>query len=242
MKKPLLSIILPSYKEEDNLKIILLELIDACQKLCHDRYQIIVVDSVEPLDNTATLCKELSRKEYNVLYIQREKGNEYGNAIRTGIKYASGRHVVFMDADGSHSPEFLEKLYQNKEKGDVIIASRYIKSGDNKNPGHLVALSKILNIFCRLFLNIPCMDISNSYKMYRLTDLKNIELKCDHLDIIEEILYKVYKSRQKLGLGCQLVEIPFIFNPRRYGRSKRNLFLLIINYLKVLIALKFNLI
>ena len=51
-----------------------------------------------------------------------------GDAVRSGIKNAVGKHTIFMDADGSHTPEFIQNLYKEREGQDIVVASRYIKN------------------------------------------------------------------------------------------------------------------
>src|SRR3989338_2789895 len=103
-----LSVVIPSYKEEDNLKVILPRLCSTLDKI-EPSYEIIIVDTVEPMDGTKDYCSSL---DSHIKYINREKGNNFGNAVRTGIARAQGEYVIFMDADGSHDPEFISQLYK----------------------------------------------------------------------------------------------------------------------------------
>ena len=122
-----LSIIIPSYLEEENLRLILPRLNLELSKIGVPS-EILIIDTMQQMDNTEDVCN-LS----NSTYIPREFGNNYGDAIRTGIKYARGEYTIIMDADGSHSPEFIHHLYNNKSEHDIIIASRYITGGSTDN-------------------------------------------------------------------------------------------------------------
>jgi dolichol-phosphate mannosyltransferase len=119
------SAIIPSYLEEENLRIIIPRLKNEMQKLGND-YEILVIDAMHAMDYTEDVCKN-----NNVTYLNRTNGNNYGDAVRTGITNANGEYIIFMDADGSHSPEFINKLYSYKDDYDVVIASRYIAGGAN---------------------------------------------------------------------------------------------------------------
>ena len=190
-----------------------------------------MVDTIEPLDNTRAVCQE-----YDVKYLNRKNGNNYGDAIRTGIQAACGEKIIFMDADGSHSPEFILKLLEYQDSDDVVIASRYIKGGYTENSKILVLMSKILNITYSIFLNIKCKDISNSFKLYDASFIKSINLYCDNFDIVEEILYKLSKNNKKL----RIKEIPYTFKARIFGKTKRNLLLFMISYLVTMLKLRFG--
>jgi len=180
-----LSIILPSYMEEENLRILLPRIRHTADEISNN-YEIMVVDTAFPMDGTKEACFE-----NNVSYLNREGGDFYGDAIRTGINKAKGTHIVFMDADGSHYPTFIKNLYEHCNNYDVVIASRYIKGGQTENPKILILLSKIVNICYSLVLGIKCQDISNSFKLYRSDLLKDLSLKCKNFDIVEEILFKI---------------------------------------------------
>ena len=100
-----LSVIIPSYLEEENLRLILPRLKKILAQLSV-KSEILVIDTMQTMDNTRNVCEE-----YEVNYFNREKGNYYGHAVRTGIKNAKGDFLIFMDADGSHSPEFIPQLF-----------------------------------------------------------------------------------------------------------------------------------
>lgn len=225
-----LSIIMPAYLEEENLRLLLPRINSVVSELT-DSFEVIVSDTKSPMDGTPQACAE-----NNVRYINREGENTYGAAVRTGIKHAQGKKIIFMDADGSHHPEFIKKLYAQKDHSDIIIASRYIEGGHTENSAVLVLMSKIVNWGYAFVLNINCKDVSNSFKLYDAKMLKAISLKCENFDIVEEIIFKVIKNHPKL----KILEIPFSFKQRMFGETKRNLPKFIITYVFTLIRLRFS--
>ena len=106
------SIVLPAYLEAENLKNILPAIKDEMQEI---DYEILVIDTMECMDETKEICEKC-----NVKYISRRGGNNYGDAIRTGIEDARGTYIVIMDADGSHDPQcipiFLDEMRDIKRK------------------------------------------------------------------------------------------------------------------------------
>lgn len=225
-----LSIIIPAYLEEENLRIILprLNKVLGDLKMAHE---VLVVDTVEPKDNTGAVCAE-----HGATCLNRSGGNSYGDAIRTGIANAKGEFTIFMDADGSHAPEFIANLMEHRNDYDVVVASRYIDGGNTDNNKTLIFMSLVVNVLYSVLLNIDCKDVSNSFKLYKTADIKALKLKCSNFDIVEEILYKL--KRQKGVL--KIKEVPFVFKKRMFGNTKRNLFLFVLSYAATIIKLRFS--
>jgi dolichol-phosphate mannosyltransferase len=225
-----LSIILPAYREDENLNNILPRLNDVIKNL-KLIIEIIVVDTEAPLDKTYSVCKKFS-----VRYIPRKGGNYFGSAVRTGIFAAHGKFILFMDADGSHSPEFIPDLLEFSSSHDVVVASRYIDKGHTENSFFLIWMSKFLNWAYSYILNIPCKDVSNSFKLYKSDDIKQLNLECNNFDIVEEILYKLCLKNPDI----KIKEVPFIFKKRMFGETKRNLIVFMATYLWTILKLKFS--
>ncbi|CBW25296.1 putative glycosyl transferase protein [Halobacteriovorax marinus SJ] len=224
-----LSVILPAYLEEENLRLLLPRITKVCSEITSS-YEVIVVDTEASMDGTPNACAESK-----VEYFNRTGGNTYGAAIRTGISMANGKKIIFMDADGSHHPEFIKKLYHEKDGSDVIIASRYMEGGHTENSPILILMSKIVNWGFAFVLNIKCKDVSNSFRLYDGEKLKELTLKCENFDIVEEVLYKLLKKNK----GLKIKEIPFSFKQRMFGETKRNLPKFIMTYIFTLIKLRF---
>lgn len=226
-----LSIIIPAYKEAENLKVILPKL-NTTLKALTSSYEILVIDTIQAMDITQEVCRE-----NNTTYLNRiGGGNYYGDAVRTGIQNASGTYTIFMDADGSHTPEFITKLYNERERYDVVIASRYVEGGETDNSNKLKMMSIALNLIYSVVLNLQCKDVSNSFKLYKTKDLQVLELACNNFDIVEEILFRLKKNKRAL----QIKEIPFSFKKRMFGTTKRNLFTFIVTYFFTLIKLRLS--
>jgi dolichol-phosphate mannosyltransferase len=225
-----LSIIIPSYLEGENLRIIIPRLKNEMQKM-GDGYEILIVDTMTPMDYTQDVCRI-----NNIVYLNRKGGNNYGNAVRTGLENANGEYIIFMDADGSHSPEFISRLCHYKNDYDVVIASRYVDGGVSDNSCILIFMSRVINIIYSIVLNLKCKDVSNSFKLYRSDLLKNLNLYCNNFDIVEEILFKLKKMNNDL----KIKELPFAFKKRMFGETKRNLIMFMMTYIYTLLKLRFG--
>lgn len=227
---PILSVVIPSYQEEKNLKIILPGLLSVLDKI-EPSYEVLIIDTMEPMDETKSFCASLDSR---FRYLNRKKGNSFGDGVRTGITEAQGKYLIFMDADGSHDPEFISELYRYKDEFDVVIASRYIAGGATKNSKTLILMSRIVNLIYSFVLNLNCYDVSNSFKLYKTGDLKKLKLLCNNFDIVEEILFKLKRDNKNLTIK----ELPFTFDKRMFGKTKRNLFIFMLTYIYTLIKLR----
>jgi dolichol-phosphate mannosyltransferase len=225
-----LSVVLPAYQEEENLRNLLPRLLETLRTIGVSS-EVLVIDTRDPMDMTKAVC-ELN----GVRYIKRRESNHFGCAVRTGIAEAKGEFILFMDADGSHPPEFIPELLCFSDRYDVVIASRYVAEGNTENSFALILMSRIVNWTFSMVLNLPCKDVSNSFKVYRGEQLKSINLTCNNFDIVEEVLFKLHRKYPLI----QFKEIPFVFKKRMFGDTKRNLFVFILTYVFTIIKLRFR--
>lgn len=223
-----LSVVLLAYKEAENLKVLLPEIINHVRR-CDEDYEILVIDTEEPLDNTKEVCDE-----YGVRYINQEEPY-FGGAFRTGIRYATKDKFLILDSDGSHPPKYIPDIYQKfvSDKCDVAIGSRYVEGGVTDDSKSSQIMSKILNTTFRVFLGIKAKDISTDYRMYDTKQLKKVTLRCNNYDVLQEVLLKLRLQNKNLKIG----ESPISFSKRLYGESKRQLLKFIFSYLKTLFYL-----
>ena len=222
-----LTIIIPSLNESDNLKKLIPEIKSEIGKKF--TYEIFIIDGINKDNKTFKITKKNS-----IRYLNRIRNNDYGNAVRLGIKKSTGKYILFMDGDYSHNPKFILKLYENKLY-DVVIASRYVPGGKTDNSLLSETLSRFLNKFYNIILNLELEDVSNSFKLYNTKMIKRLHLSCNHFDIIEEIIFKLKKNNNEI----KFLEIPYHFTQRKFGKSKRNFFV-IIAYLFSILKLRIS--
>jgi dolichol-phosphate mannosyltransferase len=216
-----LSVVLPAYREADSLRMLLPRLVPLVTA-ASPASEIIVSDSMEPLDDTEAVCAE-----NGVVYIRRSGGNSYGDAVRSGIQRSHGRFVLLMDADGSHNPQITTELWRNRDKAKIIIGSRYVKGGATENPAILILMSRVLNYAYQFAFRLPVSDVSNSLRLYRGDQLRSLHLVSNNFDIVEEILIRLVSG----PAHATVLEVPMTFEQRKAGESKRNLPAFMLSYL-----------
>ena len=224
-----ISLVIPAYQEEENLRFLLPQIHNALKET-GQTYEILVIDTCQPMDHTEEACKE-----HNALCIRCKDNDSYGNATRTGILHAQYDKMVIMDGDGSHRPDVIPQMFERMEKEnlDLVVGSRYVKGGNSANGPILKLLSVILNLVFRWTFHLTVKDLSGSFRMYRTEQLKKMELLSDNFDIIEEILIKLSMQDQ-----FRFAEVPISFSKRHAGESKRHLFAFISGYLATIVRLK----
>lgn len=207
----MISIIVPTYEERENIKI-LFDRIDSC--LVNIKYEIIVVDD-NSKDGTIDEVNKLIDK-YPVRLIVRTHIKGLASAVVEGFAYAKGNIFVVMDADLQHPPEKIVMMLDEINKGaDIVIGSRYEdeKGFENFNPIRKI-ISKCANYFARILF-------------HRLSNIKDIQsgfftLKRDVINGVnlDPIGYKILLEILIVGNYYNIKEIPFRFAERKNGYSK----------------------
>jgi dolichol-phosphate mannosyltransferase len=223
-----LTVMLPAYKEADTLRDLLPTIKAAAAALTPD-FEILILDTQTAMDDTGEVCAL-----NGVTHIQRSGGNQYGDAIRTGIAQARGKFLLCMDADGSHSASYFPAMWARRVDHDIVIGSRYVAGGHTENPAILIWMSYAVNFTFRVVFNIHARDVTNSLRLYRTAILKPMRLESNAFDVLEEILIKAVTHRPP----ARVCEVPVTFGRRKAGESKRKLLQFALGYLTTLRKLR----
>jgi dolichol-phosphate mannosyltransferase len=223
-----LTVMIPAYREADSLRTLLPRIIAAASALTPD-FEVLIVDTQEPMDDTEAVCAAAGAR-----HIHRSGGNQYGDAIRTGIAEARGKHLLCMDADGSHNPSSFASMWAKRAEWDITIGSRYAEGGHTENPAVLIWMSYVVNLTFRLAFKLTARDVTNSFRLYRTAILKGMRLESNNFDILEEILIRCVTHDPPARVG----EVPVTFERRKAGESKRKLVAFAFGYLDTLKKLR----
>eukprot|EP00834_Sanchytrium_tribonematis_P005243 NODE_304_length_10309_cov_0.478355.p7 type:complete len:205 gc:universal NODE_304_length_10309_cov_0.478355:996-1610(+) len=170
-----LSILLPTYNEKENLPIIVLLLIRTFKKHNFD-YEIIIIDDGSP-DGTGDIAEKLAKIYGNIIVKHRTGKLGLGSAYIHGLKFATGTHVVILDADFSHHPKFIPKMVNlAKTFGyDIVTGTRYHKDGGIHGWDWKRKLtSRGANFLATFLLNPRVSDLTGSFRLYKKPVLEKL--------------------------------------------------------------------
>lgn len=209
-------VIIPTYNEEENIE----KIIDSISSLDVD-FDILVIDDNSP-DGTGDIVENLKQRYKNLNLLRRQAKLGLGTAYITGFKWAieRGYDIIYeMDADFSHNPEDLMRLYSTCVNGiDLAIGSRYISGVNVVNwPLGRVLMSYMASIYVRMVTGLKVKDTTAGFKAYKREVLETI-----NLDNIRSRGY-AFQIEMKFAtwkFGFSIKEIPIIFTERQEGASK----------------------
>lgn len=213
-------VIIPTYNERENIEAII-RAVFSLEKIFH----ILVIEDGSP-DGTAQIVKRMQQEFPERLFMIERKGKlGLGTAYITGFKWCIGHGYDFifeMDADFSHNPDDLPRLYEACTTGgaDVAIGSRYITGVNVVNwPMGRILMSYFASQYVRLVTGIPVHDTTAGFVCYRREVLETIDLDKIHFKGYAfqiEMKFTAYKCKFKIK------EVSVIFVNRQLGTSKMN--------------------
>ena len=213
-------VIIPTYNEKENIEAI----IRAVTGLQEHAFDILIIDDGSP-DGTADIVKRLMAEEFKdrVFLVERQGKLGLGTAYIAGFKWALEHHYEYvfeMDADFSHDPKDLPRLYKAcaEEGYDVAVGSRYVSGVNVVNwPMGRVLMSYVASKYVRFVTGFPINDTTAGFKCYRRRVLETIDL--------DAIRFKGYAFQIEMKftaykLGFRIKEVPVVFVNRQLGTSK----------------------
>jgi len=215
------SIVIPTYNEKENLPLIVNSLFDLKIPDLH----ILVVDDNSP-DGTGDIADKLKKqfpKAVSVLHREGKKG--LGTAYLEGFKYCldkGAEYIVQMDADFSHNPGKVPNLLAGLDDMDMVLGSRYVAGGslDERWAFWRKGLSSFGNLYARVILRMPILDVTGGFRAWRRNTLLGIPLdrvRSQGYAFQVEMAYITHLS------GFKIKEIPIYFADRTRGDSKMSL-------------------
>ncbi|MCF2445752.1 polyprenol monophosphomannose synthase [Dyadobacter sp. CY345] len=211
-------VVIPTYNEIENIEAIIRKVFSLPKP-----FDVLIIDDGSP-DQTGAAVKELQKEFGEILHLVERKGKlGLGTAYIHGFKWALERgyeYIFEMDADFSHPPEDLIRLYQAcaEEGRDAAIGSRYITGVNVVNwPISRVLMSYFAGYYVRMITGMQIMDPTAGFICYTKKVLETIDL-----DKIRFIGY-AFQIEMKFNtwkFGFDIVEVPIIFTDRTKGASK----------------------
>ena len=213
-------VIIPTYNEIENIG----KIIDAVMRLS-DGFDVLVIDDASPDGTQDAVLSKIEQYPGRVYMETRQGKLGLGTAYIHGFKWALSRqygYVIEMDADFSHNPDDLPKLYhQCRDHGaDIAIGSRYVSGVTVVNwPMRRVLMSYFASMYVRVITRMPLRDSTAGFVCYRAEVLRTLNL--------DNIQFKGYAFQIEMKFKSwfrkfKIVEVPIVFVNRQLGTSKMN--------------------
>ena len=213
-------VIIPTYNERENIENII-RAVFGLDKVFH----ILIIEDGSP-DCTAAIVKKLQEEYPDRLFMVERKGKlGLGTAYIAGFKWALAhnyQYIFEMDADFSHNPQDLPRLYKAcaEDGSDVAIGSRYVSGVNVVNwPMGRVLMSYFASKYVRFITGIPIHDTTAGFKCYRRRVLETIDL--DNIQF-KGYAFQIGMKFTAYKCGFKITEVPVIFINRELGTSKMN--------------------
>jgi dolichol-phosphate mannosyltransferase len=210
-----LLVVLPTYCERPNIERVVRRILDADPGI-----DVLVVDDNSP-DGTGKIADGLAEADGRVRVLHRPAKSGLGTAYREGFAVALAEAYGWaaeIDADLSHDPADLPRLWAEARHGAVAIGSRYVAGGGVRNwPRRRLLLSRAGTLYTNLWLGLGLTDATSGFRVFPAEVLEQVGLariRTDGYAFQVEMAYRV-KS-----LGREIVEVPIVFTEREEGFSK----------------------
>jgi glycosyltransferase involved in cell wall biosynthesis len=216
-RRPLrLSVVIPVYNERHLVRELLRRLLDVRPPGIQN-LEVIVVDDGSK-DGTREILREIAAEHKEIVYIEHERNQGKGAAVRTGIAAASGELIVFQDADLEYDPRDLSRMVRPffEDGADVVYGSRFAPSDRRRVLYYRHTLgNKLLTALSNWFTDLNLTDMETCYKMFRAPLLKSIPIRSNDFAMEPEITAKIAKR------DCRVFEVPISYLGRTYREGKK---------------------
>lgn len=211
------AILLPTYNERDNVALIIPEIFEICPDV-----HVLVIDDNSP-DGTAEEVRTLMKMYPHLQLMLRPYKQGLGEAYKAGMMCALAdtgvEKIITMDADGSHSTEYLPSILHASDTYELVIGSRYVPDGGIENwERWRYMLSKWGNFYARNVTGLQVKDLTAGYMCFRASVLRKMDfshVSASGYAFLMELKFFVVQT-----LKCSFTEVPIIFRVRREGESK----------------------
>lgn len=204
-----LAVVIPCLNEASNLELLLPRIRTIVGAFAIPA-EVYVIDGGSTDDTVAVA-------ERNGAHVIAQRGKGYGGATRTAFEDVDATYIITLDADLSHHPAIIKYLWRMRERGEIVIASRYVEQGFGQMPLSRRFLSGILNRTFSWLLDMPVRDLSSGFRLYHRRAIARLNLTFSTYAVLQEILVKAFCE------GYRVQEVPFHYLPRRHGSTHARL-------------------
>ncbi len=229
------SIILPTYKEKDNI-VELIQAIFASLEPNGLEYEVVVVDDNSP-DGTAEAVRRNFDGDGRVKLFVRTGERGLATAIRYGVEHSNGEIIVSMDTDFNHDPKILPQMIKFLEFYDIVIGSRFVMAGGMEDRFRQFS-SLIYNYGIRLLFGTPVHDNLSGFFSIRRAELEALDLDQIYYGYGDYFIRLLMVAHKR---GYRMLEVPVFYRLRLHGHSKTQFLSIFTQYSRALLILRLKL-
>lgn len=231
---PELSVIVPSYKERDNIVPLYDKLATALAGIA---WEMIVVDDNSP-DGTSDVARELSRRQPNARIIHRIGRRGLSSAVIEGMAASAATYVAVIDADHQHDERILPQMLARMADHEIAVGSRYVGGGSAGQGLSTTreAGSRFATQLSQLLAGVELTDPMSGFFLMRREVFTEIapELSNEGFKILLDIIVTATRLRARRGEPFRIGEVPYTFRPRHAGESKMSS-IIVVQFLGLLV-------
>ena len=214
--KPLLTVVIPTYNEAENIGRLIDRLVEVLESSGNSNFEILVVDDNSP-DGTCLVVREKALSDRRIRCLLRRRNRGLASAIVRGIAWARGDYVIVMDADFQHPPEIVPKLLEEalRSGADIVVATRYSKGGGVEGwSRRRLLMSKMATLIAHILVpeTRKTSDPMSGFFLVRKNAINLEKLNPRGYKILMEILARTP--------GARVSEVSYVFRNRMAGKSK----------------------
>jgi len=231
-----LSVVIPTYKESENIRILIPKIEQEMHNINKEGEIIIVDDNSE--DGIVDIVETQNALYHNINLIIRKGTRGIASAWLEGIRACRGEEIVIMDADLCHNPIYFQPMLEVLNIYDMVIGSRYMSEHkvrmENKS-FIAVFLSQLGQVLSRWVLRLNQSDMSHSFRMFRREVFIRVG---DDLCFNGNVMMIEFTYRATCA-GFRITEVPIIYEKRKFGKTKLNVLSQGLLFIKALFYLRF---
>jgi len=232
---PELTVVVPSYKERDNIAPLYDKLATALAGIA---WEMIVVDDNSP-DGTADAARDLARKHPNARVIHRVGRRGLSSAVIEGMAASAATYVAVIDADHQHDEGILPQMLARMADHEIAVGTRYVEggsAGEGFSPTREKG-SKLATQLSRLLTGVNLSDPMSGFFLMRREIFTEIvpDLSNEGFKILLDVIVTASRLRAHRGGPFRIAEVPYSFRPRHAGESKMSS-IIVVQFLGLLMS------